>query len=208
MVSAQKIVYQYTSNKPLYFPDFDLDAGASCLILGQSGSGKTTFLHLLAGLLKPQSGILQVAGTNLTTLNAAQRDNFRKTHIGLVFQKNHLIKSLSALENVQLTGLVAGKKINSNRAKDLLEQLGLSHRIQAPAYQLSVGEQQRVAIARALVHGPDLLLADEPTSALDNQNAAEVVQLLIHACSELNTTLVIVTHDNRLQSNFEKHITL
>ncbi len=208
MVSAQKIVFQYPSNQPLYFPDFDLAAGASCLILGQSGSGKTTLLHILAGLLQPQSGSLKIAGTDTTLLSTAQRDNFRKKHIGLVFQKNHLIKSLSAIENVQLTGLVSGATVSHQKAKDLLSQLGLLHRMHAPAYQLSVGEQQRVAIARALVHEPDVLLADEPTSALDNQHAAEVAQLLIASCADLKTALVIVTHDHRLATKFENHITL
>jgi putative ABC transport system ATP-binding protein len=208
LVSAQKISFQYPNGKPLQFPDFTLEKGGSCLILGQSGSGKTTLLHLLAGLLSPQSGTLTIADQNINAFSAAQRDAFRSQHIGLVFQKNHLVRSLTAIENVALAQLIARKKNTHLKPQQILEQLGLGHRLHAPAYTLSVGEQQRVAIARALVHQPTLLLADEPTSALDDLHAAEVAQLLINNCSQLGTTLIIVTHDNRIKTTFNNHLTL
>lgn len=178
------------------------------MILGQSGSGKTTYLHLLAGLLQPQNGTITIAGQDLNKRSTAQRDAFRSQHLGLVFQKNHLIRSLSALENVLLTALISGKKVGTKAASNILEQLGLGSRLHAPAYQLSVGEQQRVAIARALVHQPALLLADEPTSALDDAHAEEVANLLIENCAQLSTTLVIVTHDNRIKTKFNNHLSL
>jgi ABC-type lipoprotein export system ATPase subunit len=208
LIQTKDLKFSYPGGQTMHFPDISLNKASGCLILGKSGSGKTTLLHLLAGIRNPSSGVIRIAGTALNDLSEKQRDAFRGRHIGIVFQKNHLLKQLTALENVQLAALAAGLKADESRSKELLSTLGLEKLISSPAYQLSLGEQQRVAIARALVNQPDVLLADEPTSALDDSNCREVVTMLQTACEKHQTALMIVTHDNRLKTDFNNHVLL
>ena len=208
MLQTKSLTYSYDGNHILRFPDITCQKGEHWLILGQSGCGKTTMLHLLGGLLTPQAGSVVVAGTALEQLTASQLDHFRGQHIGIIFQVPHFIRSLNVGENLALAQHLAGLPVDNERIKILLERLGISHKLNKSPEALSQGERQRVAIARALINNPALILADEPTSALDDVNAHEVAHLLEETASSVKATLLIVTHDSRLQSHFSKKIML
>lgn len=199
MLKASNLSHQYSGGNRLKFPDLSIGSGEEWLILGQSGCGKTTLLNLLSGLLKPESGSVELAGTNLSKLSGARLDKFRGKHIGVVFQQSHFIASLTVLQNLLLAQKLAGVKRDRVYLKRLLEKLGLSDKVNRLPSRLSVGEQQRVSIARALATKPKLILADEPTSALDDKNCEVVLNLLREASSETGAALVIVTHDTRLK---------
>jgi len=208
MVYTSDISYKYPGQEPINFQSFDCKENSHWLLLGQSGCGKTTLLHLLAGLLKPTSGSIKIADTDITTLNTGKLDHFRGQHIGVVFQKPHFVQSLTVVENLRLAQYLAGAKEDDKRIKSLLESLNLGHKLKVKPRELSQGEQQRVAIARAIVNQPKVILADEPTSALDDANALEVIQLLESQANEQKATLLIVTHDQRLKDHFPNRIQL
>jgi putative ABC transport system ATP-binding protein len=177
--------------------DFYLESKQSVAISGDSGSGKSTLLNILAALDNADNGVVKVAGLALNTMSEAQADQFRKKHLGIVFQQFNLIDCLSVWDNItfpaRLNGLSIGQYHN-----DLLKQLGLcSHKDKLPV-NLSGGEQQRVAIARALSHQPSLVLADEPTGNLDDNNSQLVSELLFGLCNKLGLTLVVVTHSPKV----------
>lgn len=208
MLQTQNLSYAYKGQAPIEFPNLQCDKGEHWLILGQSGSGKTTFLHLLGGLLTPLNGSIQVSDTGLHNLKGSKLDHFRGRNIGIVFQKAHFVNSLNVLENLLLSQQLAGLKPSREEVQEILENLSIADKIYKKINQLSVGEQQRVAIARALVKKPALILADEPTSALDDENSARVIELLETQAKSVNATLLIVTHDQRLKDHFEKKIIL
>jgi ABC-type lipoprotein export system ATPase subunit len=190
------------------FPDFSLTRGEEKLLLGASGTGKTTLLHLVAGMLTPEQGTVELAGEDFGAMSGAARDRHRGRHIGVVFQQPHFVQSLTVLENLMMPGLLTGQTMDRSYARELLEELGLGHKISAAVSALSAGEQQRVSIARAVVHKPGLILADEPTSALDDGNAKAVLNLLRRQAQKAGAALLIVTHDNRLKSQFESKVEL
>lgn len=192
----------------LRFPDIRCGTGEHWLLLGQSGCGKTTLLHLLGGLLTPRQGEITLGETHLNILPASQLDQFRGKKIGIIFQNPHFVRALTVGENMALAMQLAGVPVDKNRIAHLLERLAIGHKINAKTGQLSQGERQRAAIARALVNRPALILADEPTSALDDANTAEVVRLLEDTASEVNATLLVVTHDGRLKEKFNNQIQL
>ena len=202
MIETQNLIFQYEGGPELTFPNLKVAAGESVLVLGPSGKGKTTFLHLISGLLTPKSGNVLVANQNLFALNGKERDQFRGKNVGIVFQKSHLIKSLSALENVLMAQVATGASPTKDRAEGILRQLGLEKQLHQKSFELSVGEQQRVAIARALINQPKLLIADEPTSALDDAACKEVTQLLDAQARKAGPALIIVTHDERFTTYF------
>lgn len=208
MVEVKDLTYYYKIDQPIAFPDFTYAQGEQALILGQSGCGKTTLLHLLSGLLKPKAGFVAVNGKKLNGLNGAQLDKFRGSNIGIVFQTPHFIEALSVRENLQIAQTLAGNKKDSNLIEGILSELGIAHKLKSSVRNLSQGEKQRVTIARALVNQPKLILADEPTSALDDKNCAGVIKLLKEQAAKNNATLLIVTHDNRLNSEFDKKLIL
>ena len=208
MLQTIDLQYAYTDGQVLRFPDIQLGKGEHWLLLGPSGSGKTTCLHLLGGLLSPQAGSVRIGDTPLETLNSRALDHFRGANIGIIFQKAHFISALTVQDNLLLAQQLAAKKTDKHRISTLLERLGLGHKLKAYPNTLSAGEQQRVAIARALVNQPMLILADEPTSALDDTNAQEVANLLEEQAAEVQATLLIVTHDNRLKNRFPQQIAL
>ena len=208
MLVTKDLCYQYSNSQPLCFPNLECEKGGSILILGPSGSGKTTLLHLLGGLIRPTNGQIMLKNIDLASLSDKNLDLFRGQNIGIIFQKPHFIKSLTVWENLLLAAALAGNKPNKKRISSLLERLNIVHKLHILTDQLSLGEQQRVAIARALVNEPKLILADEPTSALDDKNGAEVAELLDEESKRLEAALLIVTHDNRLQTKFKKTITL
>ncbi len=190
-------------------PDLSITKGARVLITGPSGCGKTTLLNLLAGLLRPDSGSITVNNVRVDELSTAEADIYRGQHLGLVFQSFQLISPLTVLENI-LLGARYGRKWNSHeaadRAKHLLNEVGLWKRRAHRPTQLSIGEQQRVAIARALINEPPVLLVDEPTASLDAANSAKVMDLLFALCTTHGTTMVAVSHDTTIISRFDIRI--
>jgi ABC-type lipoprotein export system ATPase subunit len=179
---------------------FAIAPGESVALLGKSGSGKSTLLNLLGGLDKATSGTLRVAGKDLSRMNAREMADYRLTTVGMIFQSFNLIASRTALGNVELPMIFAGRPARERReaARAALEAVGLGHRLDHRPGQMSGGEQQRVAIARALVNDPAVLLADEPTGNLDSENAAAVTEILLTRVSKRGTTLIMVTHDEEL----------
>ena len=208
MLKTENLQFSYDGGPPLRFPDIECGAGEHWLILGQSGCGKTTLLHLLGGLRTPKNGEVSIGGTSLKSLTTSELDKFRGKNVGIIFQVPHFVRSLRVGENLELAQKLAGQPIDRDRIQKLLDRLAIGHKLNAKTGELSQGEQQRVAIARALVNRPQVILADEPTSALDDKNTDEVIQLLEETASEVNATLLVVTHDKRLRDNFLKQIKL
>ena len=186
--------------------------GDQLLILGDSGSGKTTLLHLICGLLKARSGSIEIGGVDISGLAEREMDKFRGANIGIVFQQAHFVQSLSVSENLMLPSLMTKDNISGeelySRISELLERLGLSNKADSSPKELSVGEQQRASIARALIHKPQVVFADEPTSALDDRSTEAVISLLEEETKLAGACLVIVTHDQRLKSRYEKRVEL
>ena len=208
MVHSEKLAFSYNKTVGFNFPDIKCAAGETLLIAGGSGKGKTTLLHLLGGLLRPQSGNVDIDGTSLSKLSERQLDRFRGQNIGIILQESHFVASLSVLDNVLLASWLATGKKHVGKAQNILDQLGLGDQMHKQTSQLSIGQQQRVSIARALINQPRLLLADEPTSSLDDQNAASVAQLLSGLATDFGAALIIVTHDQRLKDRFTNTISL
>ena len=185
-----------------------LQRGDSLAIVGSSGSGKSTLLGLLAGLDEPSGGSVELAGHRLGELDEDQRARVRAAHVGFVFQSFQLLDSLDALENVMLPLELEGRSDARERARTLLERVGLGQRLTHYPRQLSGGEQQRVAIARAFAAEPDVLFADEPTGNLDSTTGERISDLLFELNRECRTTLVLVTHDERLAHRCQRQIRL
>lgn len=183
-----------------------LEAGTTLAIVGSSGSGKSTLLHLLGTLDKPNTGKIEIKGVDTTTLNRKQQADFRNKHIGFIYQFHHLLMEFSALENVMLPLLIGGmaKSDAKIQASEMLENVGLSHRITHKPDQLSGGERQRVAIARALITKPALVLADEPTGNLDKDNGENIYELINQLKTTHNTAFIVVTHDLELAAKLDK----
>ena len=192
----------------LDMPHFEIAAGEQVVLIGPSGCGKTTMLHVIAGITKPDSGKVFLDGIELTRFSEAARDRIRADKMGYVFQTFNLLPGFSALENVILGMTFARTKISTNRAKDLLDQVGLSHRLHNKPGALSVGEQQRVAVARSLANRPALLLADEPTANVDPQNQQQIVDLIKASCRNENIALLIVTHAMSVADQFDRVVKL
>ncbi len=178
--------------------NLEINRGESVAIVGRSGSGKTTLLGLLAGLDTPSEGTVELDGAEISRLTEDERAKLRARRVGFVFQSFQLLPALSALENVMLPLELAGIEAPHQRARDLLERVGLGERLNHTPRQLSGGEQQRVAIARAFASEPSILFADEPTGNLDNRTGQSVSDLLMDLNREQGATLVMVTHDERL----------
>jgi putative ABC transport system ATP-binding protein len=208
MIAIQGLRFQYPQGPSFSFPDFRCDAGEHLLILGESGRGKTTLLHLLAGLIKPTGGEIMINNTDTAKLSNAALDRFRGQHIGIIFQTAHFVESLSVIDNLMLSPFLSGKNASREAALTALKRLNIEQKASNKPRNLSVGEQQRVAIARAVFHQPAVILADEPTSALDDHNAQEVLKMLEEQAKLSGAALIIVTHDKRLKDHFSKQITL
>jgi len=208
MFKTQSLFFAYDQDTEFHFPDIELGAGENLLILGESGIGKTTLLHLIAGLLRPKSGKIELMGTVLHELSSTKLDRFRGRHIGIVFQKPHFVQALSVQENMALVQYLAKKTQDKKRIKEVLESLGIGNKLHEKPNNLSQGEQQRASIALAVVNNPQLILADEPTSSLDDKNCAKVADLLKEQAQLTGAPLLIITHDQRLKEQFQKAITL
>ncbi len=185
--------------------EFSMEAGELRAMRGESGSGKTTFLHLLPGILSPDEGRVALDGVEATELPEAGRDLLRATSIGYVFQSFNLLQGFTCLENVALAMNFAGKP-HPDRAEELLDRVGLAHRLRHFPRQLSVGQQQRVALARSLANRPKLVLADEPTGNLDPANARKALDLLRELCDEAGAALLLVSHDEQVVNAFDQRL--
>jgi putative ABC transport system ATP-binding protein len=188
--------------------------GEQVALIGTSGSGKTTLLHLIAGILTPDAGQIRFVlphdggDMDLARLTEAQRDVFRGQHVGYVFQTHHLLPGFTALENVLLGMSFTGRSADRNWAMHLLNEVGLSDRLHYKPAKLYVGQQQRVAVARALANRPNLVLADEPTGALDVGNAQQVLDLMRKLCAEVNSSLLLVSHDLEIARQLPRVLSL
>lgn len=204
MISIQSISHHYKDQHPLSFKDWNINKGEQWLLLGDSGSGKTTLLHIIAGILKPEAGNVIINNTCLYTMNAKERDLFRGKNIGMVFQRPHLIKSLTITENLLIAQSFAKLSKNKNRIYEVLHSLNIAEKKNNYPNQLSEGQLQRVSIARAVLNEPALLVADEPTSSLDDKNAIAVMELLMSQSIQNSSALVVATHDKRVKDILSK----
>lgn len=200
MIKVNHVRYQYPGGSAIAFPDFHVPRGNHGLLLGNSGSGKTTLIHLIGGLLRGHTGNIEINGVDLGSLTEHGLDQYRGRHFGFIFQRNHLIQSLTVEKNLLAAPFFAGLEQKKESVDALLAELGLENKRQAKIRELSHGQAQRVAIARALINKPSVILADEPTSALDDKNCDKVIHLLMEASSGHGATLVVATHDQRIKS--------
>jgi putative ABC transport system ATP-binding protein len=204
VINIRSLQHQYKEGLVLTFNDWTINQGEHWLMLGGSGSGKTTLLHILTGLLKPSQGEVVINDAAIYRLSNTQLDHFRGKHIGFIFQRPHLIKSLTVIENLILAQSLAGLKISRQRIDEVLTSLDIDDKKYSYPAELSQGQLQRVSIARAVVNKPALIMADEPTSSLDDKNAAAVLDLLVSQAEQGGSTLIIATHDNRVKTRIEK----
>ena len=208
MIISRNLHFSYTPHKQFSFPDIVCQDNETLLILGQSGKGKTTLLHLLALLLKPDQGEIHIDGKNLNNLSQTQIPGIRARQIGIIYQKAHFVSSLSVLDNLILANYLSNQKQDKDKAAYLAEQLGFAGHLSKKTSELSQGEQQRVSIARALMNDPKVILADEPTSNLDDINCHKVITLLKKQSGSIGASLLVVTHDQRLKDEFPNQIFL
>lgn len=209
-ITITDLIVDYTvgdeSIRVLDIAEWRVKKCAQVAISGPSGSGKSTLLNIIAGLQQPARGSIVVSGTDVTRLSEAKRDQFRADTIGYIFQNFNLLQGYTALENVLLGMTFASPKTDQRKAGELLDRVGLAHRMNHYPRELSFGEQQRVAIARALSTNPELILADEPTGSLDPIHSNEVISLLREVSADLDCTLIVVSHDQNIVSVFEEQV--
>ena len=208
VVKDLKKSFSLTGNRRLAvvdIPSFSFGAGHQLAIFGGSGSGKSTFLNLMAGILKADSGNITIGNIDISILSEADRDQVRARLIGCVFQSFHLLQGCTALENLLVAMSVCGHA-DKAKARDLLSMVGMSEKENFLPSQLSVGQQQRVGIARALSNNPQLILADEPTGSLDPENASQSIDLLQSLCKKRGCALITVSHDPSIVDRFDSSL--
>lgn len=208
ILSAQNVCRTLGNTEILKNISLDIQAGEFVSIMGPSGSGKTTLLYLLGALDRPSSGEIKINGQAISNLKENQRSRLRQKELGFVFQFHFLLPELTALENVAIAAMLAGlsKPQAEKQAQDLLERVGLSHRLQHRPGELSGGEQQRIAIARALINKPRIMLADEPTGNLDSDNTENVFGLLQEVNCKEGLAIILVTHNQELAQRSSRQI--
>lgn len=205
MLKLRDLSYNYENGATINYKNWEVASSSHALILGDSGSGKTTLLHLLGGIMPAKSGTIELNDNVYPTKNL---DKWRGNNIGIVFQRPHLVSSLSIIENLNLAFSLVGNKVSTQRTESLMAALNLTDLKNQKPYQLSQGQAQRVSIARALINKPQLLLADEPTASLDDTNAQKVIELLKSQAKENEAMLIIATHDKRVKDEFENKMEL
>jgi len=210
IIEASHISKSFGSLQVLKGISVTISKGEIVTIVGASGAGKTTFLQILGTLLKASKGTVKINGTRVHELREKELSRFRNRHIGFVFQFHHLLPEFTALENVCIPAFIAHTPRHDavKRAREILEFLGLSDRLDHKPSELSGGEQQRIAVARALINNPDVVLADEPSGNLDSQNKKELHELFFTLRNRFDQTFVIVTHDNELAGMSDRTITM
>ena len=208
MIEVKNIVKRFGNLEVLHGVSLGIVAGEIVSIVGASGAGKSTLLQIIGSLLEADSGEVIIDGVKLSTLSEDKLSDFRNRHIGFIFQSYHLLPEFTAMENVMMPMLIAGgKRIDAEaRARELLDLVGMSHRVEHKPEALSGGEQQRVAIARALINRPSVVLADEPTGNLDTATRDEIQRLFIELRDRTGQTFVIVTHDVALAKRSDRTI--
>ena len=216
LISVENLNYSLGNNTrfSLKINKFILQKSDSFLIYGDSGAGKSTFLNLLSGTLRPQEGAIKILGTNIVDSSSAVKDKIRGDHFGIVFQTFNLLPYITVKNNILLGKAYSNRKqlLSSNdEVKILMDKLSLNYKdlLDRKAYELSIGQQQRVAVARALIGKPEIIIADEPTSALDQDNQKEFINLLFKSLDENEQGLIMVSHDKKLSNKFKtvKNIT-
>lgn len=210
MIKAFDIHKRFATVEALRGVNMEISEGEIVAIVGASGAGKSTLLQILGTLMPADSGRVEIAGTSVADLGEKALAAFRNRHIGFVFQFHHLLPEFSALENVMMPALIGGisRKESESRARELLEMVGMQHRLTHKPVELSGGEQQRVAIARALINRPSVMLADEPTGNLDTANRDEIIKMFMQVRDTLHQTIVMVTHDESLASVVDRKIVM
>jgi putative ABC transport system ATP-binding protein len=216
IVEIRDLEFSYPGSTPvLKIPELKVKRGEKVFIYGPSGTGKTTLLGLLAGVLLCKKGSVRLLGEDLSKMPASDRDHFRGNHIGYVFQMFNLIPYLNVRDNIMLSAqlnAVRRQKLEKSsirtEAERLARELGLEALLEKPVTELSVGQQQRVAVARALLGSPEMIIADEPTSALDYDHREKFLQLLFKECSQTQSTVLFVSHDRQLEPLFDRCISL
>lgn len=210
MISVKDIRKEFGQLEVLKGINLDIESNQVVSIVGASGAGKTTLLQIMGSLLKPSSGEVLIDGENICRMNDKALSAFRNEKIGFVFQQHHLLPEFTALENVCIPGYIARRNSHEveRQAKELLDLLGLSHRLSHRPQELSGGEQQRVAVARALINNPSVIFADEPSGNLDSHNKQELHSLFFKLRDQFKHTFVVVTHDLELAKMSDRIITL
>jgi len=208
MLEINNLNVGYDGTTVMELPHLSLSTGEHCLILGASGSGKTTILSTISGLLAPIGGEIVLDGHSYKDLHGSTMDEFRGRHIGIIYQTLHMVSALTVLENLLLAQYAAGLPQDKDKAVNLLEHLGIADKKGNKPETLSQGQLQRVAIARATINDPKIIVGDEPTSALDDNACENVMDLLLNLAAASNASLVIATHDQRIKRHFHKQITL
>ncbi|MCK0108595.1 ATP-binding cassette domain-containing protein [Flavobacteriaceae bacterium S0825] len=208
MLKTVDVTFSYTKESSFNFPDIELTSSQSLLILGKSGIGKTTLLHLLAGILSPDNGNIFINDTNITSIGSKKLDAFRGRHIGIVFQNTIAVSSLTVYENLQARLYFSGISKQKEAIENILNQLDLVSVKNQKPNTLSTGQLQRLGIALGVIHKPDIILADEPTSSLDDENCELVIDLLKSQAKKSNANLIIITHDQRIKNSFTNTIVL
>jgi len=205
------VVEHHTPGGPVFALDgvsLTVDAGSSVAVTGPSGCGKSTLLGVIGGLAVPTAGVVRIGGEEVSSLPDRRRSDFRRTHVGFVYQADNLLPFLTVVENVELQFALDGRSSGVDRSLELLDKLGLADEAHRLPDHLSGGQRQRAAVARAVVHRPEVILADEPTGALDAANAAGVIDLLLEVRREIGATLVMVTHDRDAARRMDRRIGL
>lgn len=208
MLKISNLKLGYEDKLVLDLPKLEVKTGEHLLITGNSGTGKTTLLYALAGLLPPLSGEIAIEGTRVNNLKPVEKDKFRGANIGFVFQTLHMISALNVFDNILTAAYMAGKPQDKTHAMHLLQKLNINHLADKMPNQISHGQAQRVAIARAAINKPKLILADEPTSALDAASAEKVITLLLETAKDSGATLIIASHDARINKYFDHKLKL
>ena len=206
MIETKSLKFSYDGKFVFEFPNIKLKDGENLLILGNSGIGKSTLLHNLAGILTPQSGSIKIFGNDISKFSEIEIDKFRGENIGIIFQRPHFVNSLTVKENLQLAKYL-GKNLEGD-IKETLSSLKILDKIDKKPNDLSQGEKQRVSIAIAIINSPKLILADEPTSSLDDSNCSNVINILKEQASKKNAQLIVITHDSRLKKHFRTSLQL